>query len=48
MRIHIATFDAPGLGHLIHDRGERQRRRILTLRMRKACGDLFLGPHARW
>ncbi|WP_131114402.1 hypothetical protein [Lichenihabitans psoromatis] len=29
--------------HLMHDREEHQRRRYLTLRMRKAMGDLFLG-----
>jgi hypothetical protein len=31
--------------HLLHDRKEHQRRRRLTLRMRKALGDLFLGPY---
>lgn len=29
--------------HMIHDRPEHQRRRLLTLRMKKAIGDLFLG-----
>jgi hypothetical protein len=29
--------------HMIHDRPEHRRRRWLTLRMRKAIGDLFLG-----
>ncbi|MGO9720223.1 MAG: hypothetical protein ACLPOA_06465 [Methylocella sp.] len=29
--------------HIIHDRDEHRRRRWLTLRMRKAIGDLFLG-----
>ena len=29
--------------HMIHDRDEHRRRRWLTLRMRKAIGDLFLG-----
>ena len=29
--------------HMIHDRNEHRRRRWLTLRMRKAIGDLFLG-----
>ena len=29
--------------HLVHDRPEHQRRRWLTLRRRKAIGDLFLG-----
>ena len=31
--------------HLQHDRQEHRRRRWLTLRMRKALGDLFLGPY---
>jgi 5-methylcytosine-specific restriction endonuclease McrA len=31
--------------HLQHDRAEHQRRRSRTLRMRKALGDLFLGPY---
>ena len=31
--------------HLQHDRKEHRRRRWLTLRMRKAIGDLFLGPY---
>ena len=29
--------------HMLHDRPEHQRRRWLTLRRRKAIGDLFLG-----
>ena len=29
--------------HMLHDRQEHQRRRWLTLRRRKALGDLFLG-----
>jgi hypothetical protein len=29
--------------HMIHDRDEHRRRRWITLRMRKAIGDLFLG-----
>ena len=29
--------------HMLHDREEHQRRRSLTLRMRNAIGDLFLG-----
>ncbi len=29
--------------HMLHDRDEHRRRRWLTLRMRKAVGDLFLG-----
>ncbi len=29
--------------HMLHDRDEHCRRRRLTLRMRKAIGDLFLG-----
>jgi hypothetical protein len=28
---------------MLHDRPEHQRRRWLTLRQRKALGDLFLG-----
>ncbi len=31
--------------HLIHDQAEHQRRRWLTLRRRKAMGDLFLGVY---
>jgi len=33
--------------HMLHDHEEHQRRRLLTLRMRNAIGDLFLGlyPH---
>jgi len=31
--------------HMIHDRKEHVRRRRLTYRMRKALGDLFLGPY---
>ena len=31
--------------HLLHDRAEHQRRRWLTLRRRKALGDLFFGPY---
>ena len=29
--------------HMLHDRDEHRRRRWITLRMRKAIGDLFLG-----
>jgi hypothetical protein len=29
--------------HMLHDHEEHQRRRLLTLRMRNAIGDLFLG-----
>ena len=29
--------------HMLHDRQEHRRRRLLTLRQRKALGDLFLG-----
>lgn len=32
--------------HMAHDRPEHQRRRRLTLRMRKAIGDLFLGRYS--
>ncbi|MCW6511290.1 hypothetical protein [Lichenifustis flavocetrariae] len=31
--------------HMLHDRDEHRRQRRLTLRMRKAIGDLFLGPY---
>ena len=31
--------------HMLHDREEHQRRRLLTLRMQKAVGDLFLGRY---
>ena len=31
--------------HMLHDREEHRRQRRLTLRMRKAVGDLFLGPY---
>ncbi len=31
--------------HMLHDREEHRRRRWITLRMRKALGDLFLGPY---
>jgi len=31
--------------HMLHDREEHRRRRWLTYRMRKALGDLFLGPY---
>ena len=34
--------------HLLHDRKEHQRRRWLTLRMRKALGDLFLGRYSEF
>jgi hypothetical protein len=34
--------------HLMHDRKEHQRRRRLTLRMRKAIGDLFLGRYSEF
>ncbi len=33
--------------HMIHDRAEHRRRRRLTLRIRKAIGDLFLGLYRR-
>ena len=32
--------------HMLHDRAEHRRRRRLTLRQRKALGDLFLGAYA--
>ena len=31
--------------HMLHDREEHRRQRWLTLRMRKAIGDLFSGPY---
>jgi hypothetical protein len=31
--------------HMLHDQAEHSRRRWFTLRMRKALGDLFLGPY---
>ena len=31
--------------HMLNDREEHQRRRWMTLRARKALGDLFLGPY---
>lgn len=33
--------------HLLHDRPEHQRRRRITLRARKALGDLFSGHYSR-
>ena len=33
--------------HMLHDRPEHQRRRRITLRARKAIGDLFGGIYAR-
>ena len=33
--------------HMLNDRDEHHRRRRLTLRMRKALGDLFLGAYPR-
>jgi hypothetical protein len=33
---------------MLHDREEHQRRRLITLRMRKALGDLFLGPYSEF
>lgn len=32
--------------HMLHDAPEHRRRRWITLRSRKAIGDLFLGPYA--
>lgn len=34
--------------HLLHDRKEHRRRIRLTLRRRRALGDLFEGPYPRW
>jgi 5-methylcytosine-specific restriction endonuclease McrA len=31
--------------HILHDRAEHQRQRWFTYRVRKALGDLFLGPY---
>ena len=33
--------------HMLHDRPEHQRRRYITLRARKAIGDLFNGAYSR-
>jgi hypothetical protein len=32
--------------HMLHDRDEHRRRRWITLRRRKALGDLFLGRYS--
>ena len=32
--------------HLLHDRPEHRRRILLTLRRRRALGDLFSGPYS--
>ena len=34
--------------HMLNDRQEHRRRRWLTLRMRKALGDLFLGQYSEF
>lgn len=34
--------------HLRHDRAEHLRRRRITYRLRRALGDLFLGPYRRY
>ena len=34
--------------HLLHDRPEHRRRIRITLRRRRALGDLFLGPYPSW
>lgn len=34
--------------HLRHDREEHRRRRRITILLRRALGDLFLGPYRRW
>jgi hypothetical protein len=34
--------------HLLHDRPEHRRRIRLTLRKRRALGDLFAGPYPSW
>ena len=34
--------------HLLHDRPEHRRRIRLTLRRRRAMGDLFSGPYPSW
>ena len=33
--------------HLLHDRPEHRRRSRTTILMRRALGDLFLGPYRR-
>jgi len=34
--------------HLRHDLADNLRRRRITYRLRRALGDLFLGPYRRW
>lgn len=34
--------------HMIHDRPHHLERRRVTYRMRRAIGDLFLGPYRSW
>ena len=34
--------------HLRHDREEHRRRRRITFLLRRALGDLFLGPYRHW
>lgn len=34
--------------HLRHDREEHRRRRRVTFLLRRATGDLFIGPYRRW
>lgn len=34
--------------HLRHDRDEHRRRRRITFLLRRATGDLFIGPYRRW
>lgn len=53
-RDHDPTNNRPGnlmalcqRCHLEHDRGEHRRRFRITILMRRALGDLFLGPY-RW
>ena len=31
--------------HLLHDVPEHRKRRAVTVRARRACGDLFTGPY---
>ncbi len=34
--------------HLLHDRDWHRRQFDMTIRLRRACGDLFMGAYTRW
>lgn len=34
--------------HLLHDREHHRRQSWITIRLRRALGDLFTGPYRRW